>query len=321
MKNLYILKSEKPSILGYDFDEDCYHILSGLGYFDHQDLIENRNIFIASDEAIKEGQFVYCHERNLFGKVEEIQMAKFNGDSDMLYFEVNDEEIWCKISSCQTIALTTDADLIKEGVQAIDDEFVQWLAQNPQCESVKIRKKPPVRAIAKGVGIKSFDNGWKIIMPKSDLASNLKRTLDGMTQEDFDKEWSKIVAEGFEGPSFAEKEEQRQHIRSIMEYDEQLGLYEEIHEDNADKWRNNLETIEEKHVGHPIDDIDKEYIKGFNDGAKWHAENSDKKYSEEDMIEASMYGYNFHKTTQFPQQEFEESCIRNTQQWLYSKKK
>lgn len=41
-----------------------------------------------------------------------------------------------------------------------------------------------------------------------------------------------------------------------------------------------------------------------------------KQYSEKDMIEASKYGYNFHKTTSFPEQEFEDSCIRNTQQWL-----
>jgi hypothetical protein len=40
------------------------------------------------------------------------------------------------------------------------------------------------------------------------------------------------------------------------------------------------------------------------------------KFGEEDMIEASKYGYNFHKTTSFPQQDFEDSCVRNTQQWL-----
>ena len=56
----------------------------------------------------------------------------------------------------------------------------------------------------------------------------------------------------------------------------------------------------------------------FKEGAKWQAE---RMYSEEDMIEASKYGYNFHKTTQFPEQEFEDSCIRNTQQWLTQFKK
>tara|TARA_R110000823_G_scaffold54057_6_gene132848 strand:+ start:424 stop:666 length:243 start_codon:yes stop_codon:yes gene_type:complete len=44
-------------------------------------------------------------------------------------------------------------------------------------------------------------------------------------------------------------------------------------------------------------------------------------YSEDDMIEASKYGYNFHKTTQFPNQEFEDSCINNTKQWFQSFKK
>lgn len=41
-----------------------------------------------------------------------------------------------------------------------------------------------------------------------------------------------------------------------------------------------------------------------------------KNYSYNDMIKSSKYGYNFHKTTQFPNQEFEDSCINNTKQWL-----
>ena len=41
-----------------------------------------------------------------------------------------------------------------------------------------------------------------------------------------------------------------------------------------------------------------------------------KNYSKRDMINASKYGYNFHKTTQFPKQDFEDSCINNTKQWL-----
>jgi hypothetical protein len=46
-----------------------------------------------------------------------------------------------------------------------------------------------------------------------------------------------------------------------------------------------------------------------------------KMYSEEDMIEGAKYGYNFHKTTSFPNQEFKDSCVRNTQQWLTTYKK
>ena len=51
----------------------------------------------------------------------------------------------------------------------------------------------------------------------------------------------------------------------------------------------------------------------FKKGIKWQQERT---YSEEDMLNASKYGYNFHKTTLFPNQEFEDSCINNTKQWL-----
>ncbi len=44
--------------------------------------------------------------------------------------------------------------------------------------------------------------------------------------------------------------------------------------------------------------------------------NTKKTYTEEDMINASKYGYEFHKTTSFPNQEFKDSCVNNTKQWL-----
>ena len=55
------------------------------------------------------------------------------------------------------------------------------------------------------------------------------------------------------------------------------------------------------------------YRRIFIEGIKWQQERT---YSEEDMLNASKYGYNFHKTTSFPNQEFEDSCINNTKQWL-----
>ena len=36
------------------------------------------------------------------------------------------------------IILTTDQDLIKDGVQAINDEFLEWFVKHPSCESVDI---------------------------------------------------------------------------------------------------------------------------------------------------------------------------------------
>jgi hypothetical protein len=64
------------------------------------------------------------------------------------------------------------------------------------------------------------------------------------------------------------------------------------------------------------------YQFGFDDdiikhAKKWYIEiPKEETYSKEDMILAAKYGYDFHKTTQFPKQDFEASCIRNTEQWL-----
>jgi hypothetical protein len=43
---------------------------------------------------------------------------------------------------------------------------------------------------------------------------------------------------------------------------------------------------------------------------------TDKKWSDEDMLKASKYGYEFRDTTSFPEQPFEQACINNTKQYL-----
>jgi|TARA_R110000751_G_scaffold274152_1_gene375039 hypothetical protein len=41
-----------------------------------------------------------------------------------------------------------------------------------------------------------------------------------------------------------------------------------------------------------------------------------KRFSEEQMIEASKYGYNYRDTTSFPNKNFDDNCKNNTRQWL-----
>ena len=42
------------------------------------------------------------------------------------------------LSDCKLVIMTTDQDLIKDGVQAIDDTFLEWFVKNPSCEEVVI---------------------------------------------------------------------------------------------------------------------------------------------------------------------------------------
>ncbi|MFZ4587149.1 MAG: hypothetical protein ACOYMJ_05055 [Candidatus Methylopumilus universalis] len=58
------------------------------------------------------------------------------------------------------IILTTDPKLIADGVQAIDDSFLEWFVENPSCESVEVRYEVlrPFQSVDKGYTIHLPDN-------------------------------------------------------------------------------------------------------------------------------------------------------------------
>jgi hypothetical protein len=72
---------------------------------------------------------------------------------------------------CKKIILTTDGDLIKDGIQVIDDdEFLEWFVKNPSCERVEVSEdcfKPsnmvyginmePYKIIIPSIGINSLN--------------------------------------------------------------------------------------------------------------------------------------------------------------------
>jgi hypothetical protein len=64
------------------------------------------------------------------------------------------------------IILTTDIDLIKDGVQAIDDEFLEWFIKNPSCENVKVEKDEFYSKKAFIEGKNAITYEYKIIIPK-----------------------------------------------------------------------------------------------------------------------------------------------------------
>ena len=117
MKNIHILQTEKPSRLvkqKYDtIDRLC---LADMATKRAQ--YKRFNIYITNEEEIKFGDWF----KHIF---ETIHKAGGN---------LTDEKDFKKI------ILTTDVNLIKDGVQAIDDEFLEWFIKNPSCEEVKVIK-------------------------------------------------------------------------------------------------------------------------------------------------------------------------------------
>jgi hypothetical protein len=111
MKNLHLIPTDKPSRL-YEGN------LGELVIIQYNSPLKSLHIYITSDEEIKDGDW-YCSPNGI--------VSKYNGTEKL-------PDNWNKI------ILTTDQDLIKDGVQAIDDEFLEWFVENPNCEEVMVYK-------------------------------------------------------------------------------------------------------------------------------------------------------------------------------------
>jgi hypothetical protein len=117
--------------------------------------VEGRNIYITSDEEIKVGDWVITPTNDI------IQWAKvFQPDG-------------------KKIILTTDGDLINDGVQPIDDEFLEWFVKNPNCEKVEIEN-------GWGLEIDIETPYYKIIIPKEEQTTEEQLPTKWFKTEEID---------------------------------------------------------------------------------------------------------------------------------------
>jgi hypothetical protein len=116
MKNIHLLPTDKPSRLLKTIPKGNLILSKLITSGSHW---ENQNIYIISDENTKVGEWALNMDIKILVKSPH---AMYNN----AYFK--------------KIILTTDQDLINDGVQDIDDEFLEWFVNNPTCEEVKTRK-------------------------------------------------------------------------------------------------------------------------------------------------------------------------------------
>ena len=116
MKNIHLLPTEKPSRLYKS--KITQNIFIGDDISQHGDATYNLNIYITSDEEKPKAGEWSLYQNKIHKCIEDIIGDEF-----------------------KKIILTTDQDLIADGVQAIDDEFLEWFVKNPSCESIEVESK------------------------------------------------------------------------------------------------------------------------------------------------------------------------------------
>lgn len=135
MKNIFLIPTDKPSYLVIDTIEDKLY---------YQPILHKKTvnvlphfIYITNDEDIKEGWKGYAYKKDVKGEV-----FKHSYTTNQWY------------KDAKKIILTNNPTLIQDGVQAIDDEFLEWFVKNPSCESVEVIKQ----------GTKIKHNQWGFTM-------------------------------------------------------------------------------------------------------------------------------------------------------------
>lgn len=296
MKNIHIIPTDKPSQVFITKSK-------GFGY-DNQMLenneldCQNQNIYITSDEEIKEGQ-------NYIGD-------GFNGKNKFKWHK-SQVELYPNIKK-DIIILTTDQDLIKDGVQSISNEFLEWFVKNTNCKEVEIE---------------SYVNGnierfYDIIIPKEESKTSEKwqeqypnlKVLDpdGWDRKNYQYSWfeEKITFNEYNkrrslstcrGLILKDKlpfpklvEEQAEYYKNIKLVEKEI-LPESIwNEEKIEgvknviikhQQENHEEAAKSYAINQPLNKTS--HLMGFMKGAKWQLERS---YSEEDMIKAWEDGRN-----------------------------
>jgi len=162
-KNIFILPTDRPTWLHKS-------LLSGIlrkssACIGDMKQAQGMNIYITSNEEIKEGD--WC--------LDEDGLKKCTAHAGAMnhYFE--------------KIILTTDQDLINDGVQAIDDEFLEWFVKNPSCDEVEV-----------GYGrirLTETDNkGYWVAIPNAEFNMQEEKPKQEKSEDKF-QSWDELIKE------------------------------------------------------------------------------------------------------------------------------
>jgi len=143
MKNIHLIPTDKPSRLTIRFKtNELMYSYKGFANHKYEDisLNQNQHIYITSDEEIKDGDkdfYIIGNDRdktwiNGIEKVIECKIDPKHGKVLIL------SSGFIYIDEGFKIILTTDPTLIADGVQSIDDTFLEWFVKNPSCEEVEV---------------------------------------------------------------------------------------------------------------------------------------------------------------------------------------
>jgi hypothetical protein len=178
MENIHLIPTNKYSKLVHSTSKYGGLFLSKY-YSPMKDMGDSyQHIYITNDEEIEEGDLKIV---KYYGQNPQVVISTYSNSVNNLY----------TLEYHKKIILTTDQDLIKDGVQKIDDEFLHWFVKNPSCEKVEVIQKQHFEA-DKSKRINPLNGvyySWKIIIPKEEPKDFLGRTTFDLLKQEVMREF------------------------------------------------------------------------------------------------------------------------------------
>jgi len=259
-KNIQILPTSQPSRLF-----NCFGKLDIGEYITTREGLQvtNQHIYITSTEEIKVGDYYYLPRTNSVHKCVE--------DPTELNLEIR--------LGIAKIILTTDQDLTKDSVQAIDDEFLEWFVKNPSCEEVQLEVD-----LSKHNGQFQTKYGYKIIIPKQEQKQHLINMMKSDEELGLYDEFRQICECTDECLGYLTK------VCKKIEEPKQETLEE------VDENKKNLYYYKQIMNPYPVEEYsytayEKGFVDGYEKASKWQEKQDKKMYSEEDLREAFESNY------------------------------
>ncbi len=123
MKKIHLISTDQPSRLYLEYG-DGYLCLAN-NHLPQTSRSNNQHLYVTSDEKPKQNDWCL---------------------SDGVVHIMRNHMISRPSYNAKKIILTTDPKLIADGVQSIDDEFLEWFVKNPTCEFVEVDKIPNLQS-------------------------------------------------------------------------------------------------------------------------------------------------------------------------------
>jgi hypothetical protein len=266
-KNIWVLPTKNPSRLWIN------DITGKIELSHSSDVLGALNIYITSSEKPKEGDYA-IHKVFGIGKI-----INIDGEDCFVTLKTNPTDgsvttPWKRnIPDIQKIIITSEEELIANGVQRIEEDFLQWFVKNQSCEWVEVKK-----GFADGSAYGYDFLSYKIIIPQEEPEEIIYYCEQGDPYCQSPKCRCNTIKP---------KEEPKQDrtcnnncsvvCGECQIFESKQETLEEAAEKYASYTHINGEKVE---IGKYFDEIKKSH---FIAGAQWQQEQDKNKYSEEEL--------------------------------------